>query len=275
MKKTNKVSLWPSWFLDSIDKETKNNIKKNTLKKLAKGQLYLWDALNIYDDILDGTSGSEKLTDANGNFRCYLEIYYRLGLPNEFYKLFNYLLKNLEDSNKKESEQKKLKIANGLVTNSLRIKLPTDLKYLSNKSLPLCSGALAIIYLAGDKRSINKVPDLINFFEYALAAKQLSDDAKDWLEDFQSKSITYPIQLILNKARQKKININLTEEPTAIYLLFSEIAPLISKEITLLCLKAKKAGKKLGLSKNSPLILNIIVPLEKSVEKAMKFHALL
>lgn len=277
MKKINPVFFWTDWFFASLSEKEKAKIKKARLKKLSRGQIYLWDALNIYDDILDGlggASGAEKLPLANNYFRRYLEIYYRLNLPASFYSLFNFLLADLEKSNREESKLKKLEIKDGVVDYKAKLPEFSDLKLLARKSLALSSSSLAVLYLAGNRKVLKKVPPLLDFFRYALAAKQLSDDAKDWPEDLENGALTYPISLILKTARKKKTKIDLKNKPEIAYLLFAQIAPRIGRDIKYLCFQARREAKKAGLKENSPLLSNIIGPLEKAVEEARKFQRL-
>jgi len=275
MKKSNPAALWPKWFLASLDKKERKKIKANVLKKLILGQAYLWESLNLYDDIMDEPSRTEKLPKANNYFRRYLEIYYRLGLPNDFYDIFNRLFDDLDKANFKEAEQKKLEFRSGLIIPFERMPEFPDLKSLAKKSLVLGAGPLAILYLSGDDTSLKKVPGLINFFQAALAAKQLSDDSCDWLEDLKNGTITYPNSLVIKAARNKRLKLNLNKHPEIACLLFTEIAPIISRDIYSLCQKARQEAKEIGLPVKNPLILNLIEPLEKAVLKAQKFNKLL
>jgi len=51
MKKNNPSYLWPAWFLSSLSKEDRSKIEISILNKLTKGQNYLWDAVDICEDI--------------------------------------------------------------------------------------------------------------------------------------------------------------------------------------------------------------------------------
>ena len=261
MKKNNPAYLWPSWYLSSFPKTQRLKISAIVLNKLAKGQDYLWEALNIYDDILDGSKDAGELPYANRYFRLFLEIYYRLNLSPEFYKIFNTLLSDLENANREEF---------------IRKKFPRSYKLenLSKKSLALCAGPLAILFLIANQ-SEAKTSGLVNFFRFALAAKQLSDDAKDWFEDLSEGAITYPINLIMEKAKKGNIELNLKKKPELAYLLFAQVAPKIGHEIGFLCGYARQEARKINLPQNSPLLLNIILPLEKAVLKAERFNKLL
>ena len=275
MKIINPVYFWPSWLLSSFNSKERTKIKPTLIKKICVGQTYLWDALNIYDDILDGSSDAKKLPYANRYFRNFLEIYYRLDLPRKFYQIFNNLLTDLENANKKELTELKLKIENGRISFPKKIPKFSPLEDLAKKSLALCVGPLAILYLVNKKNSAAQITGLISFFRSALAAKQLSDDAKDWFDDLKNGALTYPVSLILKKAKKNNIKLDTERKPEIIYLLFSQTAPDISREIKALCLKARQDAKKINFTKDNPLLLNIITPLEEAVLKAQKFNTLL
>ena len=275
MKTNNPSRLWPVWFLNSLSKKEQSKIKVSVLNKLIRGQDYLWSALNIYDDILDASADAKKLPLANKYLRNYLEIYYRLNLPDDFYKYFNFLFNDLDRANQAEFNQKKLIIKEGLIKIPTKIVEFPDLKYLSRKSLALGSGVIAILYLINSHESLKKVPKLINFFGYALAAKQLSDDSKDWLGDIQTGAITYPINLIIKSAKESKIEIDFHKKPEVLYLLFAKIAPEVSLKIKYLCFKARQEARMINLAPDNELITKIIEPLEKAVLNAQKFDRLI
>lgn len=275
MKKINPTYFWPRWYLSSLAKEEQAKINPKIINNLSKAQVYLWNALNIYDDILDESKDAKKLPVANKYMRRYLEIFYRLNLPKDFYYFLNSLLDNVEAANKSEYSQKRLVIDSGIIRRPKNTPKFKNLKDLSKKSLALCTGPLAILYLINNSNSLKKAAGLINFFRYTLAAKQLSDDAKDWLEDLKMGAITYPNSLILNKARKNSTILDLKNKPEILYLFFIQIASKISSDIMDLCVKARHEAKKINLAQNNPLLLSIILPLEMAVIKAQKFNKLL
>lgn len=110
-----KTYYWPAWFSRLLPKTEQEKIKK-ILPKIQTTQILLWDALNIYDDFLDGEGKPEELPKANNYFRRYLETYYQFNLTPDYYHLFNQILNNLEKANLEETKEPKLKIENGLIT---------------------------------------------------------------------------------------------------------------------------------------------------------------
>ncbi len=79
-----KPYFWPEWFAAELDAGEKKKIKPKLILKLNRANLYLWRALNIYDDFLDGAGQAMRLPLANRYYRRFLEIYYRLNLKTDF-----------------------------------------------------------------------------------------------------------------------------------------------------------------------------------------------
>lgn len=234
--------------------------------------MFLWDALNIYDDFLDGEGKPERLPTANKFFRRYLEVFYQLNLSPDYYRLFNALFDNLDKANIEEALEPKLKIKDGLITIPKKLPAWKNIKYLSNKSLALSLSSLALLSFLGYKASDRKTKAAINFFKYALAAKQLADDSYDWLEDLKNGFITAANTPILKAAKRKKIKLDLDRQPEILYLLFAqESSPVIIAEIEKFCRMAREELKKINGEPNNILPAKLIFPLEKACREAKSF----
>lgn len=278
-----KIYYWPAWLLAAQmggkNKQIKSALKKikpALVAKLGQSQIYLWRAFNIYDDFLDNAGQPAKLSLANAYFRRYCEIYYRLNLSEDFYRLFNKIFTDLEKANEEEAVQPRLKIINGQIFLPRSWPIFKDLTDLSRKSLALALGPLAINWLRKKRPDHKRNLATLNFFRFALAAKQLSDDARDWREDLENGVITAVNILILKKARQKRLSLNLEQRPEIIYRLFiTEASVKITGQIKNLCRRASQEAKKVGWPTNCSLIREIIKPLEAAVAESEKFRSLL
>jgi len=266
-----KVYYWPLWFSKLLSQKEQKKIKK-ILPKLQTAQLFLWRALNIYDDFLDGEGKRAELPRANNYFRRYLEIHYQLNLSSDYYQLFNKVIGNLEKANINEVLAPKLKIKDGLVTVPKKLPSWKNIINLSDKSLALALGPLALLSALGYKTTDQKMKAGLNFFKYALAAKQLADDSYDWLEDLNHGFITAANTPILRAAGRKDIGLDFKNKPEILYLLFAqESSPIIIAEIEKFCKKAKQEIKKINKETNNFLLTKLILPLEKSCRAAEKF----
>jgi len=210
-------------------------------------QSHLWQALNLYDDIQDGDCGLEKLWAANRHYRYFFSALCQLGLKPSFYQLSDQLFMQLEETNKREH-----------LTNRA-----CSQKHLADKSLPLCLGPLAALQLMEEKRG-NKRLAALELFRQALGAKQLSDDCRDWQEDWESKHLTLANRpLAANNHR-----LGGKGEETRKNLLFFRRSAVLTNMILMKLEKARSEGKKLGLNERSPIIRCLIFPLEKAAREA-------
>ncbi len=269
--KKEKTYYWPFWFSKLLNKTEQQKIK-TILPKIQAAQILLWDALNIYDDFLDGEGKPEKLPTANKLFRRYLELFYRLNLSNDYYHLFNTIFDNLDKTNTKEAGGMKLKIKNGLIAIPEKLPKPENIEHLSDKSLALSLSSLALLSFLGYKASDKKMKAATKFFRYALAAKQLADDSYDWLEDLKSGCLTAANTPILKAAGRKGLKLDLKDKPEILYLLFAqESSPIIIANIEKLCLMARKEIRKINGEPDNALLANLISPLENACRESRTF----
>ncbi len=274
MSKINETYYWPLWSSKLLSSSEQVKIKK-IIPLLSRAQVFLWRALNIYDDFLDGAGEPEKLPDANNYLRRFLEIYYRLNLTNDYYAFFNNILKKLENSNRQEVQALKLKIKNDLIIIPKSLAAQKSITNLANKSLALALGPLALISALGEKTSSVRFQALLNFFKYALSAKQLADDSHDYLDDLRVGLITRANNYLLLAAKKKRVKINPGAPSPDVHLLFAQsAAPLIIKDLENLCQRARHASLGNQNQGKNPLFLKLVLPLEKATEKAKHFQAL-
>jgi len=263
--KVAKAYFWPRWFYDSLPVEKQKNIPKNLVIKLQRANLYLWQALNIYDDFLDGNGQAQKLPDANNHFRKFLEIYYRQNFPSDYYYLFNQVLTDLEAANRQE--------VLGLTARDYQT---ISLKNLSRKSLALGLGPLALLSYSGYRIDDSRCQTTLNFFRYALAAKQLSDDARDWAEDLNANKITIvnsPINKFLLASHLKYQTLD--QCPEANLFFARRVAPRLIKNLAKLISLARREAQRAGWSPANRLADALLAPLETGVSETTYFLKLL
>jgi len=271
----NSVYHWPQWLAASLPAAERKKIQFPWLKHLGQGQLYLWRALNIYDDFLDGDGRPAKLPQANSAYRNFLEIYYRAGLSAIFYQLFNRLLAKLDRANRIEAQTKKINLIDGLVQIPRRLPVFSDLTRLADKSLILAAGPLAVLDCLGSQK-IGRFQDTLDFFRFSLAAKQLSDDARDWLEDLSQGKITAVNVLLLQAARRQGLPLDLKNNLVSVLALFAKKASLkTSRGILSLVGRARQSGQRISLTRDNQLLTELLGPLEKAACQALKFRRLL
>jgi len=276
MVRKEETYYWPLWFSKILSPREQRKIKK-IIPQLGRAQNYLWRALNIYDDFLDGAGERAELPLANRCFRCYLEIHYRLNLSSDYYRLFNKINNDLDKANQEEITAPKIKIKNNRIFFPNKLVPNKKANSLARKSLALALGPLALLFALNGKKSKHhpKFWAAFNFFVYSLAAKQLADDSHDWHEDLEEGLITSANRPILLAARKRNLKLTLENPSTTANLLFAiEAAPLINAELENLCARARREMAKISKNKKNILLTRLITPLEKACAKAKKFQAL-
>ncbi len=267
--KYEKAYYWTYWFYKSWPKSL--NVTGAQIKKLCLANAFLWRALNIYDDFLDGEGSPANLPQGNNYYRRFLEIYYRLNLNSNFYKLFNKIIADLDKANQEEALFEKLIIAGERLEYPSKTLPFINLRDLSRKSLALCLGPIALLYLNQPRPPKKEIRVVINFFSCALAAKQLSDDACDWLEDLQAGKITAANSLVIRAAHAQQIVLKFNQNNPELNLLFINYASeIISAGISDLCAQARRYASMVGVINNSPITNKILRPMESAVKLANK-----
>ena len=275
MTKTKESYYWPIWFSQLLRPAEQKKIKE-IIPALSRAQVYLWRALNIYDDFLDGEGEVKKLPAANRYYRLFFKTHYELRLNSGYYDLLNKTLEKLDHANQTETASQKLLIRKSLIIIPKELKRPNGGGDLAKKSLALAFGPLALLAKLGYKISDKKFQAALNFFRYALAAKQLSDDSHDWQEDLKRGLMTTANYLLIQASQEKKIKLKLDSASINANLLYAQVAaPRITKNLEALCRQAKKELLIFSASPSSLLIFNLITPLETACYKAKKFRSLI
>ena len=254
-----KIYYWPLWFSKLLSEAEQKKIKK-IIPQLQRAQIYLWRALNIYDDFFDKEGKRLDLPQANTYFRKYLEIHYRLKLSNDYYMLLDKIFNKSDQANRNEI----------LTSNS------KNLDCIADKSLTLALGPLALLSYLNYKTTDKTFKAALNFFRYTLSAKQLSDDSHDWREDFDNGLTTYanePIRRALNK---RKLSKKTKASSAIIDLIFvTDASPHIITALTSLCLKARKEMETINKNPKNIILQKLIKPIENACNKAHQFQLLI
>lgn len=254
-----KIYYWPIWFSRLLSPSEQKKIKV-IIPRLQRAQIYLWRALNIYDDFFDNEGKRPELPQANSYFRKYLEIHYRLNLSNDYYKLLNRIFDKSDQANRNE-----------ILTSTSK-----NLNSLADKSLTLALGPLALLSFLNYKTTDKKFRATLNFFKYALSAKQLSDDSHDWREDLNKGLITYANEPVQQALKKRKLSITAKNSlPVGDLIFVAEAAPLIIAGLTSLCLKARQEMKTININPKNIILSKLIIPIEKACQESQRFQLLI
>jgi hypothetical protein len=160
---------------------------------------------------MDQDSGPELLPVANICLRE-LVCVYKNTLPADSFTFFQNLMDKMEYANAWENIH--CKITNTqIITKKNIVDYPKNI--ISDKSLPHAFSALAILLLSGYKVQSHAVHHNFDFFKNYLSARQLHDDAHDWLEDLNKgffNSVSLPLINAYFKANPKCIHMDINKE---------------------------------------------------------------
>ena len=264
-----KAYFWPELLYQSLSRASRSKIPPAKLGKLNEANQKIWEALNVFDDFLDGEGCADLLPGALFKYRSFISFFRKLNLGCYFENTTETILSDLDKANYLELKTGRLTIKNGRISHPAKLPAPKPLIKLADKSLALALGPLAALYLAGPEFKMQPKKILL-FFRLSLAAKQLSDDARDWHEDLMTGKLTEANRPIIVNSDQE---LDLDDQSGKPFILFTNYAaPTIIRNLGLLCSRARQAGVAGGLAISNPLAKSILEPIEKNLNKAINFR---
>lgn len=190
------ASLTPFWIYQSLPIKKKRIINKELLVRLGQDSLLGWCSFMLYDQIIDENNKSKLLPLANILCRE-MEIDF-LGLPIDkhtgFFDLYKKIMQEMELCNWSELQELRF---NWDKKKLMLRKFNFD--YLAKRSMGYALSSIAIFCHLGLNINSEEVQKLINYFKYFIIAKQMNDDAHDWLEDLKMCHINSANYYIIKK----------------------------------------------------------------------------
>lgn len=255
--KENEITLLAYNFYKSLD-EAKVSITPEKIKNLGLVNLYLWLAYTIYDNFLDLEGAPNQLSTANYCLRSCTAIVHRNFPFPEITGLYQDLMNEMDSMNAWEITHCRSKDAPPEYRSSITV---------ASKSIPHSFGPLAILHLlqhpAEDRKKIE------SFFRHYLAARQLDDDAHDWLEDLDSGQISYVTAKVLEKFDMPAADLEKRRQELQKIFAF-EVLPVISKEILTHIETATSILEECASVKNPSYLLSLLEPHRRSAIKALE-----
>ncbi|MCP6718944.1 MAG: hypothetical protein KJI71_01755 [Patescibacteria group bacterium] len=273
--KDKQIVLLPYFFKTALVKNGEN-ISGQKLKLLGLANLYGWIAYTIYDDFLDDEGEPKLLSVANLMLRDLTTIFNNV-LPPEsgFHTFFHQIMDALDAANTWEVNNCRIDIRNN------QLKIPNTLPNYGNftkiaeRSLGHMLGPTAILFSLGYTEKSSEIKNLTSFFKHYLTARQLNDDAHDWEEDIKKGHINSVGSAVLRKWRemtpfkkQKEINI-LKIMPDLQKISWQEVMPGICQNVLKQTELAKKSLLKIPPISNPSIMVDLLVPVRRSAEKAL------
>ena len=263
------IVLLPFWFRQTL-RENGKFITDEQITALGLANLYGWIAYTIYDDFFDGEGKIDLLPVANIGLREVTTFYAQiLGNNNDNYKTIKKILDNIENSNAWES-----KYCRGVLIDSKLViprQLPDfkNLRQLADKSLGHALGPVTILMLLNFKHISWQIKEILSFFTHYLIARQLNDDAHDWLEDLRAGRINSVGASILAAMDRKTINLQRDERKLQ-KLFWNDILPHVAENIFKHTKLARLALSHIGVIEKPDLLLNLLARPEAAARQALE-----
>ena len=162
-----------------------------TSDDLAYANLIGWVAYKIIDDIIDEGKSRELLPLANKALREVNRIYFTILKKPEHQKFFKEIMDDMDDAQREEMEN---------VNSDEEVML----QRLGRKSLGHALPTIVLVLLSKQSTSSATMKSVVLFWKNYLTAKQLSDDAHDWKDDFKKGIPNSTLFYIRNSKHFKK-----------------------------------------------------------------------
>jgi len=292
--KGKQVALLPYFFKKSLrtsaPAETKiNPATERLLIELGLANLSGWVAYRIYDDFLDNEGSPELIPLAALCLREVSAIYNRL-LPEPHQRAYTKLMDAMDSANAWERTHTHFPDRRFF---DPKTALPDFDRYtmLADKSLPHCLGPIALIIAEHNGRSSQReiqsdVQATTDFFRHYIIARQLNDDAHDWLADIERGFVNSSGTKILKRVRDDGDAASKTfifrEDPQSAHGPFSaetaeflqkvfwhKVMPGIAEDIYKEIDAARKALVKIGIVSDLSYLESLLLPLEAGADKAL------
>lgn len=263
------IVLLPFWFRQALGENGKS-VTDEQVTALGLINLYGWITYSIYDDFFDGEGNVNFLPVANV---CLREV--SAGFASMFgqdksnSKLINKILDNIESANAWEYQYCRGKIVDGKLTVPRSLPDFKNLRQLADKSLGHSLGPVAILMLLNFKHNSWQVKELTSFFKNYLIARQLNDDAHDWLEDLHAGRINSVGASVLENFDRKTINVQRDERELQ-RLFWGEVLPQVAQTIFKHAKAARLALSHLRVIEKPDALLNLLFKPEAAARQALE-----
>ncbi len=292
--KGKQVALLPYFFKKSFKNATGGDAviapeEERMLIELGRANLCGWVAYRVYDDFLDNEGSPELIPLAALCLREVGEIYQRV-LPDFGRRVYAKLMDAMDSANAWERAHTHFPDRRFLDAGT---SLPDFDRHavLADKSLPHCLGPVALVIAEHTGRSTEREIDAdveatLGFFRHYIIARQLNDDAHDWLSDlergFVNSSATRILKHIRSEGEAAQKTFAFAERPGSLHGPFStetteflqktfwnEIMPSIAEDIYAAIDAARNALVKIGIISDLSYLESLLAPLQAGADTAL------
>lgn len=267
------LGLFPTMVSQLFHKKIRD---EKLLIQLGTATIYGWFSYTLYDHILDNDENPARLGLANIWNRLIGQTCYELEKTYSVFETYpTQILQNIDAANTWEFLHCRFQVGKKY---DLTATLPDfeNLDVLAQKSFGHALGPLSILIASGHASDQNIFHTFESFWKAYLIAKQLNDDAHDWLEDFSSGRHT-PVTLHLLNAYKKKysgkkiISFKILKKQLSQLFLQTEIIHIMNTVQEFLH-QARSDADKLEDVLSAKDLKELLQPLQNAVDKAHTEH---
>lgn len=173
------------------------NIPLSLSKTLNSASLHGWLAYGIYDDMVDGECDAKMVGVANYCLRISVD-QFTAALPNNksFRRFIEKTFTAMDSANTWE------------VMNARNLLKPPDYgdySLLAQRSWGHVLAPTAVLLAAGYKLHSSEITNFHKFMHHYIIARQLSDDAHDWADDWAHERVTPVVAMLLNECSDAEL----------------------------------------------------------------------
>jgi hypothetical protein len=252
------IALIPYLFFVNLHAHRSSSITLDQVLDLCSANVLGWIGFTFYDDILDGDIHYSHIPLANICTREASHIFHRLTSDETVLTILN----GIDEANQWEYDSCKQCMIRTIL--SLPETLPDygDYSILAEKSLGHAIGPMII---AGAK--------VKNFFVPYLIARQLNDDAHDWVEDLR-KGFLNPVSIAIltlwKERNPSRKEINLATEKDSLQKIFWEdVIDSVTENILFHVSSARNILPTLDMLSSTEFLETLLTPLEQSAKRAL------
>jgi hypothetical protein len=259
----------PSLFLEHIDARYKSIHHQDCIDQLILANALGWIGYTLYDDIMDGDRSVLDIPTASICIKEVSRIFQSITSSEVVFRILN----GIDTANYWEHAKCKRPMIGSILSLSEQLPDYSDRLILAQKSLGVSLAPLILILISDHSDKSREADALESFFRHYLIARQLNDDAHDWLDDLKKGFLNSVSVIIINQYRKIRRGVNeidLVAEQEAFQKIFwhsviDQIASDIFNHIEL----ARNDIMKLTILTDTNFLSDLLIPLERSAEKAI------
>ncbi len=266
--------LVPWYTYSALLPELRQEVKGTCITDLCVATACGWVAYSLYDDCLDEASGLQRIPLANIALREMVGLFYgALNSHGEFMTQFQMTLDALEGANFREMTTCRAVVDKGvLFLPDVVIDPMAHEQLLVDRSFGHALGPLGILSLAGIPLDSPDAEQVKLFFRHYILARQLNDDAHDWVEDLKQGHLSPLVLRLLEGVKKKnQIKIVLTRSlPLCRTLFWETVSVEVGQSILDHSTAARAALAKTTCFSRPALLARLLIPLEKAAQDLLR-----